>query len=184
MRWVLVAWRWRSPAVSWLAHCHDRRRCEYKHVAGGGPAGDLILVARHGSPVHRAQRQRRPALWRGLSTTYNVFLKEPRQCMPRIGFSTTLGCDRAVIAQAGRGHRRRRRHVHGRRGWAGVRWSGRQASPTQSSMAAASASEGDFPPHRTNWKAGKKRSHSVSAMSTRSSRLSEEAPAAPRSRIA
>ncbi len=47
---------------------------------------------------------------------------------------------------------------------------------------ACSASAGLRPPHSTNWKAGKKRSHSVMAMSTMSSRLSALAPGAPRSR--
>ena len=58
------------------------------------------------------------------------------------------------------------------------------ASPAQSSMAAAKASFGFLPPHNTNWKAGKNRSHSVSAISTMSSRLSAEAPGAPRSSTA
>src|SRR6202012_5990100 len=44
-----------------------------------------------------------------------------------------------------------------------------QASPAHSSIAAVRASSGDFPPVRTNWKAGKKRSHSVMAISNMSS---------------
>ncbi len=49
-------------------------------------------------------------------------------------------------------------------------------------MAAWSASPAGLPPQRTSWNAGKNRSHSVIAMSTMSSRLSAEAPGAPRSR--
>jgi site-specific DNA recombinase len=55
------------------------------------------------------------------------------------------------------------------------------ASPAHSSIAAASASAGALPPQSTNWKAGKNRSHSVTAISTMSSSASTDSPPAPRS---
>ena len=56
------------------------------------------------------------------------------------------------------------------------------ASPIGSIIAAAIASSALLPPQTTSWKAGKKRSHSLSEISTRSSICSTLAPMAPRNR--